>query len=207
VTPVVLDPRFMRVRPDNVLLLPGWQNSGAAHWQSRWELLHGYTRVDQHDWMQPLRGDWITRLEEFIVAREGPCAVVAHSLGCLLTAAWAQLSPNVNRVVAALLVAPPDPQTEALRGPLFSFRPVVLERLPFSSTVVASTNDAMCDQRRAREYAQAWGSRFVDYGASGHINADSGLADWPHGRALLDGLLSDTEQGAATPRNTGGNAW
>ena len=40
-----------------VLILPGWQNSGPAHWQSRWEELYGFTRVQQHDWMQPLRGD------------------------------------------------------------------------------------------------------------------------------------------------------
>ena len=51
-----------------VLLLPGWQNSGAAHWQSRWEARYGYQRVEQHDWMQPLRGDWICQLEEAVLA-------------------------------------------------------------------------------------------------------------------------------------------
>ncbi|MBA4060613.1 MAG: alpha/beta hydrolase, partial [Verminephrobacter sp.] len=49
--------------PRNTLLLPGWQNSGPDHWQSRWEALHGYHRVEQHDWMRPLRGDWSARLE------------------------------------------------------------------------------------------------------------------------------------------------
>ena len=51
------------MNPSQVLILPGWQNSGASHWQSRWEALHGYARVQQHDWMRPLRGDWIARLE------------------------------------------------------------------------------------------------------------------------------------------------
>ena len=41
---------------EQVLLLPGWQNSGPDHWQSRWEARYGYTRVQQHDWMRPLRG-------------------------------------------------------------------------------------------------------------------------------------------------------
>ncbi len=50
-----------------VLILPGWQNSGAAHWQSRWEALHGFVRVEQHDWMLPPRGDWITRLEDVLM--------------------------------------------------------------------------------------------------------------------------------------------
>ena len=45
------------MHPASVLTLPGWQSSGPAHWQSRWEALHGYVRVEQHDWMRPLRGD------------------------------------------------------------------------------------------------------------------------------------------------------
>ena len=72
-----------------ILLLPGWQNSDPAHWQSRWEAIHGDHRVDQHDWMRPLRGDWSARLEEEVLAAPGPVALVAHSLGCILVAAWA----------------------------------------------------------------------------------------------------------------------
>jgi hypothetical protein len=30
-----------------------------------------------------------------------------------------------------------------------------------------------------------WGSRFVDLGERGHINAESGLGDWPEGHAML----------------------
>jgi uncharacterized protein len=50
-----------------VFLLPGWLDSGPTHWQSRWEAAHGYTRVQQHDWQRPLRGDWTARLQEVIV--------------------------------------------------------------------------------------------------------------------------------------------
>ena len=96
----------------SVLLLPGWQNSGSAHWQSRWEALYGYQRVEQHDWMQPLRGDWITRLEEVVLAQTAPCVLVAHSLGCLLVSAWAQCSRNTHLVKAALLAAPGDAERE-----------------------------------------------------------------------------------------------
>ena len=70
-----------------VLILPGWLNSEAAHWQSRWQLRHGYTRVEQHDWIRPLRGDWTVQLEEAVLAAPGPVVLVAHSLGCIL-AAW-----------------------------------------------------------------------------------------------------------------------
>ncbi|MBW8465436.1 alpha/beta hydrolase, partial [Acidovorax sp.] len=54
------------MKPATILLLPGWQNSGPDHWQSRWEARHGDLRVEQHDWMRPLRGDWSARLEETV---------------------------------------------------------------------------------------------------------------------------------------------
>ena len=55
------------MKPRNVLVLPGWENSGPRHWQSLWEQRHGYRRVEQHDWMKPLRGDWIARLEDMVL--------------------------------------------------------------------------------------------------------------------------------------------
>ena len=44
--------KIVVMKPANILLLPGWQNSEPAHWQSRWEAQHGYQRVEQHDWMR-----------------------------------------------------------------------------------------------------------------------------------------------------------
>ena len=103
------------MKPQNVLLLPGWENSGPQHWQSLWEERHGYLRVDQHDWMKPLRGDWVARLEEVILTRDEPVVLVGHSLGCILTAAWASHSKNTHRVRAALLVAPGDVERSDIR--------------------------------------------------------------------------------------------
>jgi len=172
-----------------VLILPGWQNSGPDHWQSRWEALHGYTRVQQHDWMQPLRGDWMSQLEEAVLAAPGPVVLAAHSLGCLLTAAWASHSRNTRRVVGALLVAPGDAEREEFRAPLKSWSPIVLQRLPFASTLLGSRNDPYCSFARAQQFAAAWGSAFVDYGHRGHINAESDLDDWPEGLQLLNQLI------------------
>lgn len=174
-----------------VLILPGWQNSGPDHWQSRWEVLYGDQRVQQHDWMQPLRGDWMAQLEEAVLAvPPGPIVLAAHSLGCLLTAAWAQHSRNAHRVVGALLVAPGDAEREEFRAPLKSWSPIVLQRLPFASTLLGSHDDPYCTFTRAQQLASAWGSAFVDYGNKGHINAESGLGGWPEGRALLNQLLA-----------------
>ncbi|MGQ0709046.1 MAG: RBBP9/YdeN family alpha/beta hydrolase [Rhodoferax sp.] len=174
-----------------VLLLPGWQNSGPDHWQSRWEALHGFVRVQQHDWDQPLRGDWIIQLEEAVLARPGPCLLVAHSLGCQLVAAWAAVSRSAARVQGALLVAPGDPEREELRGVLRSWAPVVRTRLPFASLLLGSSNDPYCQWERAQGFARDWGSRFVDYGARGHINAESGLGDWPEGLDYLHRVVNN----------------
>lgn len=173
------------VKPENVLILPGWQNSGPEHWQSRWETLHGFHRVDQHDWMTPRRGDWIARLEDVILGSDGPVVLVAHSLGCILTAAWAQVSRSTARVQGALLVAPGDPERDELRGVLSSWAPIVRDRLPFPSLLLGSHDDPYCSLAKAQSLADAWGSRFIDCGLCGHINAESGLGDWPDGLALL----------------------
>jgi predicted alpha/beta hydrolase family esterase len=60
-----------------------------------------------------------------------------------------------------------------------------LQKLPFPSIVVASSNDEHVSLERARAFAQAWGSRFVEIGAAGHINADSGYGEWPEGEKML----------------------
>ncbi|MBP8018460.1 MAG: serine hydrolase family protein [Hylemonella sp.] len=170
------------------LILPGWQNSGPQHWQSRWERLYGYQRVDQHDWMHPLRGDWMMQLDEAVLAMPANERVVlaAHSLGCLLVTAWASHSQHKHRVQGALLVAPGDAQRPELQALLPSWSPIILSKsLPFASVLYGSQNDPYCSFDRAREFATAWGSRFIDYGASGHINAESNLGDWPDGHASL----------------------
>ena len=179
------------MKPSNVLILPGWENSGPKHWQSLWEQRYGYTRVEQHDWMKPLRGDWIARLEEVLLQCDEPAVLVAHSLGCILTAAWAAHSQNTHRVKAALLVAPGDVERPEIREQIPSWSPIALQSLPFPAVLLASRNDPYCELERARLFAYAWNAQFMDYGASGHINADSGLASWPEGHVLLQDLMKD----------------
>lgn len=202
------------MRPAHILILPGWQNSGPAHWQSLWEAELGAERVVQHDWMHPLRGDWITRLEDHVLSIHEQSAqqiqglgaknalkmtspagatdilLVAHSLGCHLVAAWAALSKNTHRIRGALLVAPPDGVREQFPPELKSWRPPVLTRLPFPSICVVSSNDPFCDLEPGIAMAAAWGSRCEQIGERGHINADSGLNDWPQGKAWLAELAA-----------------
>ncbi len=175
---------------NTVLLLPGWHNSGPAHWQSRWEAAYGYQRVEQHDWQRPLRGDWISRLEDVLLTgpQDESVVLVAHSLGCQLVAAWASHSKNTHRVKAALLVAPVDPEREELRPVLSSWSPVAMQRLPFASVLIGSENDPYCCPARARHFADAWAADGMSAEMQGHPNADSQLGDWAQGHDQLQKL-------------------
>jgi hypothetical protein len=109
----------------------------------------------------------------------------------MLTAAWASVTRNPQLVAGALLVAPGDPEREELRVPLRSWAPVVRQSLPFPSILLGSRDDPYCTFDRAQGFAQSWGSRFVDYGARGHINAESGLGDWAEGLELLAQVVNN----------------
>ncbi len=179
-----------------ILTLPGWLDSGPAHWQSRWEMLHGFERVQQADWIWPRRGDWLARLEDCLMANDSPAVLAAHSLGCHLVAAWAAHSQNTARVQAALLVAPPDTERADMPPQLSGWRSIVRQRLPFAALLVHSEDDPFCAAPRARQMADDWGARVRNLGLRGHINADSGLGDWPEGLCWL-AELSDTKRNTA----------
>ncbi len=141
--------------------------------------------------MRPLRGDWSARLEEEVLAAPGPVAFAAHSLGCILVAAWAAHSRNTHKVAGALLVAPGDVEREDLRQLIPGWAPIVRQPLPFPSVLIAANDDPYCEASRSRQLAKDWGARFVDAGKGGHLNAESGLGDWPEGRQLLNDISKD----------------
>lgn len=192
------DPRPTPSTHPRVLLLPGWLDSDAGHWQSRWEALHGHQRVQQSDWEWPRRGDWMARLDEVLLENDRPALLVAHSLGCQLVAAWAAHSRHTARVQGALLVAPPDVEREDMPPNLYSWRPIVREPLPFPARAILSSNDPYAALDRAQAMAAAWGATVTVAGAHGHLNTESGLGDWPQGLAWLAELASeDASRGAA----------
>jgi predicted alpha/beta hydrolase family esterase len=175
-----------------VLLLPGWLDSGPDHWQSRWERLHGFERVQQADWVWPRRGDWLARLDEVLLADDQPVLLVAHSLGCHLVAAWSAHSCHTARVRGALLVAPPDTEREDMPPQLHGWRPIVTDPLRFAAQAVVSSNDPFCAVARAAQLCAAWGAVRHDAGPRGHLNAESGLGDWPEGLDLIRPWQSST---------------
>jgi uncharacterized protein len=176
----------------NVLVLPGYQNSGAGHWQTRWEALDStYVRVQMPDWDNPARDAWCRTLDAAVAAAGSRVLFAAHSLGCLATAFWATQyagAAQLEKVAGALLVAVPDPSAPHFPREISGFAPVPLTRLPFASTVVTSSDDPYGSVPFSQTCANAWGSRWIDIGPRGHINADSGLGDWDEGRRWLAAL-------------------
>ncbi len=178
-----------------ILIVPGWRDSGPAHWQSLWaERLLGAVRVQQDDWVSPTREAWVRSIGQTILAQPGPVVVVAHSLGCIATT---HLPPEAEaRIQGALLVAPADPER---RAALADFAPVPYQKLPYRNVLVASSNDPYCPVRLAGAYARAWGSELVRLQDAGHINVDSGHGAWPLGLALLQSLMGDAGLHFKTP--------
>src|SRR5690554_7815355 len=73
------------------LIVPGWHGSEEEHWQSHWERsLPRAQRVQQKDWVKPDLNDWVEALGRHISSLHGQVILIAHSLGCVTIAHWAQ---------------------------------------------------------------------------------------------------------------------
>jgi predicted alpha/beta hydrolase family esterase len=181
-----------------ILIVPGLGGSGPEHWQTHWERAYPLAqRVEQADWNRPVRANWLSRLTQAL--RDAPGAIlVGHSLGCALIAHLAWRRPDLA-IGGALLVAPADvDDDDRIPRDVRDFAPMPLARLPFRAAVVASTNDPYMGLERARTLAKAWGTRFVNAGACGHINIAAGFGPWPDGEALLADLMRETGATAST---------
>jgi predicted alpha/beta hydrolase family esterase len=168
-----------------VLIAPGLHNSGPDHWQSRWQrLFPAFERVQQDDWEVPDLPRWSARVDQ--VRQRGhdprPTLIVAHSFGALATVH--SVARNADGVAGVLLVAPADPD----KFNVASLLPQ--QALAVPSIMVGSTNDPWMAAPRAALWAQRWDSRFINGGPLGHINAESGLGDWPEGLETLYFLAS-----------------
>ncbi len=175
------------------LVVPGFHGSGAAHWQTWLEQqLPCARRVSGIDWEQPVLSEWVEALHAELDRAEYPVWIVAHSFGSL--ASVAAVASRGEGVAGLICVAPADPERFSplgvRRGEHASQLQSVASLLPQSplsvpSLVVASTDDPWVKLSVATSWARRWGSRLVNIGAAGHINADSGFGPWPQGLQLL----------------------
>ena len=174
------------------VFLAGVGNSGSEHWQRIWlDRVETGVWVEHEDWDAPDRDEWVSDLQKAVWKLRGDLVFVAHSLGCLLVAEWAN-QRNDPAIRGAFLVAPPDPYGPGFPPDAGGFGASVSSRFEFPSLVVASRDDPYGTIDFARGAAETWGSEFVDLGTRGHINASSGLGAWDEGWTMLqcfvDGL-------------------
>ncbi|MFC4535084.1 RBBP9/YdeN family alpha/beta hydrolase [Sphaerisporangium dianthi] len=168
-----------------LVFLAGIDNSGPGHWQAMWHArVPGGVWVEHTSWDAPVRDVWVRELDEALRATEGPKVLVAHSLGCTLVTEWAAEHKN-EEVAGALLVAVPDVHGPGFPAQAVGFDAPKHRRLPFKTVVVASEDDPYGSVEHAADVAGIIGADLVTIGRRGHINADSGLGDWPEGWALL----------------------
>ncbi len=182
--------RAMKVKDADILIVPGYTNSGPEHWQTRWQSkLSTARRVEQAEWSKPVREDWTANIVEAVNAAERPVVLVAHSLG---VPAMIHGIPQFRTPVAgAFLVAPPDVANPDIRPRhLMTFGPYPRDPLPFPSITIASRNDPYCAFEVAEDIAAAWGSKFIDAGEAGHLNAEAGFGPWPEGSMTFAQFLS-----------------
>ncbi len=171
----------MRAADANILIVPGYLDSGPDHWQSRWEKkLSTARRVVQRDFVHPNRMEWVEAIRREVLVSPKPAVLVAHSLGVIAALHAAQQLRE--KIAGAFLVAPPS--DEAIREmPAIdqAFLPIPRGPLPFPAVLVGSSDDPYAEASFTRRLAEDIGARFIDAGAAGHINPDSGHGPWPEG--------------------------
>jgi predicted alpha/beta hydrolase family esterase len=143
----------------------------------------------------------LIRLEEAVLDA-AHVVLVAYNLGCIQLSAWAAHSRLTDRVRAALLVAPLDVETPAVRERLPSWSPIVRQRLPFTSWMVGSEQPSdpvepkapkrggTLDPQWAQALAASWGANWISQRAAPKPPAKQ-PGDWPLGQALLHELMKD----------------
>ena len=181
----------MKASDANILIVPGYQNSGPDHWQSRWEKkLSTARRVEQQEWSKPVRDEWSDRVARAVNLSDRPAVIVAHSLG--IPTVINAMPKFIQHVAGAFFVAPPDVANPEIRPKhLMTFGPYPRKRLPFPTIVVGSRNDSYCAYETAEDIAAAWGALLVDAGEAGHINSESGHGPWPEGSMVFAKFLSN----------------
>lgn len=165
----------MNTIASDVLIVPGLNDSGPDHWQTRWQQRLGARRVVQADWRRPDLARWAGEVERALEQMgEGVYRtwIVAHSFGCLAT--LKALADSRLPVAGVFLAAPADPDK-------FGIGAQLKMRSPAAGLVVGSTTDPWLSWERARQWGARWDLPVLSAGAAGHINVESGHGEWTEG--------------------------
>ncbi|MBZ8134688.1 alpha/beta hydrolase [Afifella sp. IM 167] len=180
----------MKAREADILIHPGLFGGAPGNWYNRWTARLATAETIEQDFSNPDLEMWTANVLAAVHLAKRPVVLIGHSAGAL-TLVHAARHLADGPVKAAFLVAPPDFENGAasLAGAQ-NFLPVPRDPLPFPSILVASRDDPYCDVAVAEDWANAWGSLFIDAGNSGHLNDDSGHGPWPEGLMVFARMMS-----------------
>jgi hypothetical protein len=190
------------MNPRNVLISPAGKTAAPATGKALWEARHGYTRVEQHELDAPAA----RRLERApgrraaVLRRAGRAGGAQPGLHA--DRGLGQHSRNIHRVKAALLVAPPDMERDDVREMLPGWAPVPLNKLPFPAWCSRATTTPSAHPGARGSSPPPGAQELTDAGPRGHLNADSGLADWPEAHRACSSSRNCTSPAEPQPNIT-----
>ncbi len=172
------------------VFVAGYGNSESKHWQRLWfNSIKSSCWVEQKEWNNPNKDIWIKELENTMLHIEGPIVIIAHSIGCHTVVEWVKKYYKAQEIIGALLVAPPDTNQKNFPKEIKGYKNPPLEKLPFRSVCVLSSNDPYSSEVKAEFLADKWGSKVVHIGSKGHINLASNLGIWEEGKEILTQMI------------------
>lgn len=186
----------------DVLIVPGYHGSGAAHWQTWLQAqIPNTKRVAGIDWEIPRLQFWAEAITRELQANKQKTIIVAHSFGCLATVR--ALASYSGQITGVILVAPADPRrftTSGLARQPCSDKDNILDQLLNCSLnapgiLVASRDDPWMKFEHAYAWAKRWQLDFLDAGNAGHINVDSGFGPWPFIQHVIESLCGSLDGG------------
>jgi uncharacterized protein len=172
-----------------ILILPGRNNSGPLHWQTLWQArMADASRIEVANWADPDLDDWLASLDRAVERCRTPPILIAHSMGCLLSACWSHRRHPALSIAGMFLVAPPNFKRDGFPSPSFARIPEL--PLPYPALVIASTNDPYCQIEVAAGLARSWEAGFVSVGPRDHISTEPSNRDWEEGWHLLSAFAA-----------------
>ena len=179
------------------VVVPGWNGSGAGHWQT-WleEQLRGAGRETRRpafaDLDHPDLPGWLAALRAALadLPADG-YDVVAHSLGAVLWLHHVADPGSSPRAARVLLVSPPSPATDLAEVAAFFPPPMDIDtvrRGADGTVLVAGDDDPYLPEGVGATYGLPLRIATTVIPGGGHLNTESGFGEWP---AVLDWCRRD----------------
>lgn len=169
-----------------LLNVPGIGDSGNTHWHTNWEnTFPKIKRLIQEDYDQPDRKDWVTTLEETILAHnDKPIILISHSLGGGAVI-HANASGKLQNVKGVFMVALPDIEREDFPKDCQGFVPMPRNQLKVPGVMISSETDEWCSIQVAEEWSKILIIPLINIGDKQHICGASEFEIWEEGKRLL----------------------